>query len=64
MSTSWKTYRVTFCVRDRYSIELKARSEFDAIARAQELYTLEDEAPFIFDISQGGIDEWTAETVA
>ena len=64
MSSPWKTYRVTFCVRDQYSVELKARSEFDAITRAQELYTLEDEVPFIFDISEGGIDEWTAEMVA
>lgn len=64
MSKPWKTYRVRFCVRDHYSIELKARSEFEAIARAQELYTLEDEVPFIFDISQGGIDEWEAEPIA
>lgn len=63
MSAPWRTYRVSFCVRDHYSIELTARSEFEAIARAEELYTLEDEVPFIFDISQGGIDEWTAEVV-
>lgn len=64
MSSPWKTYRVSFCVRDHYSIELKARSESEAIARAQELYTLEEEVPFIFDISQGGIGEWEAEAIA
>lgn len=64
MSTPWKTYRVSFCVRDYYSVELKARSEWEAIARAEDLYTREGEGPFEFDISRGGTDEWEAEAIA
>lgn len=30
MSAPWKTYRVSFCVRDYYSVDLKARNEWEA----------------------------------
>jgi len=64
MSTSWKTYRVSFCVRDYYLVDLKARNEWEAIARAEDLYYREYEEAFEFDISRGGTDEWEAELVA
>jgi len=64
MSTSWKTYRVSFCVRDYYSVDLKARNEWEAIARAEDLYSREYEEAFEFDISRGGTDEWEAEVIA
>lgn len=64
MSNVWKTYRVGFCVRDYYTIDLKARNEWEALARADVLYSREGEGPFEFDISRGGTDEWEAEVVA
>lgn len=64
MSSPWKTYRVSFCARDYYSVDLKARSECEAIAKAEDLYSRECEEAFEFDISRGGTDEWDAEVVA
>ena len=64
MSTSWKTYRVSFCVRDYYTADIKARSKAEAIAKAEDLYAREHEDAFAFDISRGGTDEWEAEVVA
>lgn len=60
MSNSWKTYRVSFCVRDYYTADIKARSEHEANARAEELYSREYEDAFEFDISRGGTDDWEA----
>lgn len=64
MSSPWKTYRVSFTAHDCYFIELKARSDDEALARAEHLYTEHGEEPFSFDISQGGTDDWGAEVVA
>jgi hypothetical protein len=61
MTSSWKTYRVSFCVRDYYTVDLKARSEAEAEARASDLYDRSGEVPFTFDVSRGGTDEWEAE---
>jgi hypothetical protein len=60
MSSPWKTYRVSFCVRDDYTADIKARSEAEAIAKAQDLYAREHEDAFEFDISRGGTDAWEA----
>lgn len=64
MSSTWKTYHVTFCVRDYYALDVKARSECEAIARAEDIYTRAGEEPFEFDISRGSTDEWDAEVIA
>ncbi len=63
MSTPWKSYCVSFCVRDYYTMKLKARSEDEALAKAEDLYSNEGEAPFTMDLSEGGTDEWYAEEV-
>jgi hypothetical protein len=60
---SLNAYRVTFCVLDYYTIELKARDANSAIEKAQGLYERHGEEPFTFDISQGGTDNWDAEEV-
>jgi hypothetical protein len=59
----FKTFRVSFCVLDCYSIEIKARDDEHAIERAQDLYERDGEEPFTFDLSQGGTDNWEAEEV-
>lgn len=59
-----RTFRVRFCVRDFYVIELEARDAPGALAKAQDLYKRLGEEPFEFDISEGGADEWDAEEVA
>lgn len=64
MSKPWKTYRVSFCSHDYYAIEIKARSEDEAVARAEDLFDRSGEQPFTFDLSRGGTDEWDAEVVA
>jgi len=58
-----KIYRVSFCVHDYYSIELRAHSEDDALTKAEALYDDEHEEAFTFDLSRGGTDEWEAEEV-
>jgi hypothetical protein len=58
-----KTYLVSFCVRDYYSIEIKADSSDDAIDKAQTLYGDEHEAAFEFDFNVGGVDDWQADEV-
>ncbi len=63
MTSPWKAYRVSFCVRDYYTAEIKARSELEAIAKAEDLYAREHEDAFAFDISRGGTDEWEAESL-
>lgn len=63
MSSPLKTYLVRFCVRDYYIGEVQARSELEAIARAEDLYSREHEDAFEFDISRGGTDEWEAEAI-
>lgn len=53
-----------FSVRDFYTVEVKARSEDEALARAQELYDRYGECSekgFAFDLSEGGTDDWEAE---
>ncbi len=58
-----KKFRVSYCVHDYYSIELKAHDEDDALEMAQGLYDRLGEEPFTFDLSQGGTDCWEAEEV-
>jgi hypothetical protein len=58
-----KTFRVRFCVRDFYIIELKARDAEDAEEQAMDLYNRHGEEPFEFDISDGGTDGWDVEEV-
>lgn len=64
MSTPLKTYRVSFTVHDCYFIDLKAKSEDDAILKAEDLYEREGEKAFEFDISDGGTDDWDAKVIA
>jgi hypothetical protein len=58
-----KTFHVSFCVQDYYSIEIKARDEIHAVQKAQGMYARRGEEPFAFDLSQGGTDHWEAEEV-
>jgi hypothetical protein len=58
-----KTYHVSFCVLDYYSIEIKACDEIHAVQRAQDVYERLGEELFTFDLSQGGTDHWEAEEV-
>lgn len=58
-----KTYRVSFCVLDYYTIDLKARDDEAALEKAQDLYEQRGEEPFTFDISRGGNNQWEAEEV-
>lgn len=64
MTSSWKTYRVRFSVRDCYLIEVKARSSGEAERKAADLYETHGESSlhgFQFDISDGGTEGWEAE---
>lgn len=63
MTSAWKTYRASFCVRDYYEVELKARSSDEAETRASDLYERFGEARFNFDLSRGGTDDWEAEEI-
>lgn len=63
MSNPCKTFRIRFSVCDFYSVELKARSEDEALAKAEDLYSNEGEALFTMDLSEGGTDDWDAEVV-
>lgn len=58
-----KTFRVRFCVRDFYTIKLKASDAEAAEAKAQYLYERYGEERFEFDFTDGGTDEWEAEEV-
>ena len=58
-----KTFRVRFCVRDFYTIDLKARDADEAEEQAMDLYDRLGEEPFEFDNSDGGTDEWNVEEV-
>lgn len=58
-----RPFRVTFCVRDCYRIELEAEHAEDAISQAKLLYDTEHEAAFAFDLDDGGPCEWNAEEV-
>ena len=62
MSTD-KTYLVSFCVRNYYRITLTAASEDDALEKAENLYTDENENAFELDLNIGGTDDWQAEVV-
>jgi hypothetical protein len=67
MTSAWRTYRVRFCVRDCYIIDVKARSGAEAERKAQSLYEAHGESTlhgFHFDISDGGTEGWEAEEVA
>ena len=57
------TFRVSFCVLDCYTIDLRARDPDSAIEKAQRLYERRGEEPFTFDLSQGGTDNWDTEEV-
>ena len=62
----WKPYSVRFCVRDCYTIDVKARSADEALRKAGELYERHGESAahgFRFDISDGGTEGWDAEEV-
>jgi hypothetical protein len=59
----WKTYRVRFCVRDYYWADVKARSEEEAERRARALYEREGEDAVVFDVSDGGADDWDVEVL-
>lgn len=59
-----KTFRVSFCALDHYTIDLKACDEDSAIAKAVGLYGRHGEKPFTFDPSQGGTVQWEAKEVA
>lgn len=64
MTSPWKSYRVSFSVRDCYVIDVKARSEDEASEKVHDLYDRYGEDPkygFIFDLSDGGTDGWYAE---
>lgn len=64
MTASWKSYCVSFCVRDLYTVEVKARSEREAIVRAQHLNDRYGENPahgFTLDLSDGGSEDWHAD---
>lgn len=66
MTSAWKTYCVRFCVRDCYTIEVKARSTDEAERKAAALYEAHGESPlhgFTFDINDGGTEGWVAEEV-
>lgn len=58
-----KRYRVSFTVRDCYTIDLAATSAEAAIARAQDIYEADGEEPFVFDLTNGGTDDWRAAEV-
>ncbi len=67
MTSSWKTFRVRFSVRDCYIIDVKARSPAEAERKASDLYEAHGESElhgFQFDISDGGTEGWEAEEVA
>ncbi len=64
MTPLLKTYLVRFCVRDCYSIELKARDADAALEKAEALYEQAGEDAFQFDLSDGGTDDWDVEEVA
>lgn len=66
MTPTWKTYCVTFYVRDYYAIDTKARSEREAIVRAQHLNDRYGEDPaygFAFDVTDGGSEDWHADKI-
>lgn len=63
MSTLLKTYRVRFCVRDFYAIELKARDADEAEQIAHDLYDHFGEERFELDLSDGGTEDWDVEEV-
>jgi hypothetical protein len=58
-----KTYVVSFCERNFYRITLTAASEDEALEKAENLYSEENENLFEFDCSVGGTDDWQAEEV-
>lgn len=63
----WKTFRVWFCVRDCYFIDVRARSAGEAEAKAAALYEAYGESVrhgFMLDLSEGGTEGWEAEEVA
>lgn len=62
MSTD-KTYIVTFCERNYLRITLTAASEDDALEKAENLYTKENEGLFELDLTIGGTDDWQVEEV-
>lgn len=64
--SAWRTWCVRFSVRDFYTVAVKARSEEEALARAEDLYDRYGECPekgFALDLSEGGTDNWEAEQV-
>ena len=66
MNSPWKTYCVRFCVRDCYTVEVRARSSSEAERKASALYEAHGESSahgIHFDISDGGTEGWEAEEV-
>jgi hypothetical protein len=64
MSNPWKHYAVRFAERQCYYIDVQARSPLEAIAKVQDLYDRHGGNPevgFVFDLSDGGTDEWEAQ---
>jgi hypothetical protein len=59
MSTD-KTYLVTFFVNDCYRITLTAASEEEALEKAENLYSEENEYAFELDLFVGGTSDWQA----
>ena len=62
MSTD-KTYVVSFCERNYYRITLTAASEDEALEKAEDLFSEENEGLFELDFSIGGTDDWQTEEV-
>ena len=58
-----KTFRVRFCVRDFYTVELEARDAQHAEEKAQDLYDRFGEECFELDLTDGGTDQWDVEEV-
>jgi len=63
MSAVWKTFCVHMDVRDHYIVEVKARSAAEACRKGETLYQRFGEQAFIFDISEGGTENWEAEEI-
>ena len=61
-----RSFRVSFWIRDRYTIHVTANTTVSALETAKALYFKHGEDPavgFQFDITEGGAEKWEAQEV-